>query len=100
VIYYFAYAALGKLLIYLFQKFPLAQSLFNRRESLKKLYECDLCLGVWIYFFLALIVGVDKFYEWTYVPVIIEFFIGAVTSFVIHLVSLGWKDKFTILYLE
>ncbi|MHA2030830.1 MAG: hypothetical protein ACW99Q_15735 [Candidatus Kariarchaeaceae archaeon] len=100
MIYYFAYAAIGKLLIYLFQKFLPAQYLFNRRESLKQLYECDLCLGVWIYFFLALIVGIDKFYDWTYIPAITEFIIGAITSFVIHLVSLGWKDKFTILYLE
>ena len=100
IIYYFAYAALGKLIIYLFQNFPPAKSLFYRREVLRQLFDCDLCLGVWIYFFLALLIGVDKFYNWTYIPIITEFLIGAVTSFIMHLVSLGWKEKFTILYLE
>lgn len=100
MIYYFAYAALGKLLIYLFQKFPLTLSLSKRSEFLKQLFECDLCLGVWIYFFLALLFGTDKFYDWTYVPVITEFVIGAVTSFVMYLISIGWKSEFTILFLE
>jgi len=74
--------------------------LLYRWEYLKQLFECDLCLGVWVYFFLTFLFGINYFYNFTYIPIISEFIIGAVTSFLMHLITLGWKEKFTILYLE
>lgn len=46
------YALTGKLLIYLFQTSPypkLISGLFGGRRFLDELFECDLCLGVWIF---------------------------------------------------
>ena len=101
MIFYIAYSLIGKLFIYLFQISPypkLIIRLFKGKEGgfLDKLFSCDLCLGFWIYFFLALVfqyanvdVNIIKI-----VPVFDQIVTGAFTTFVIHLVSIGWKDKF------
>jgi hypothetical protein len=46
------YALLGKLIIYLAQKFPftslpLVGKLWEEQRFFGKLFGCDLCLGVW-----------------------------------------------------
>lgn len=46
------YVLTGKLLIYLFQISPYPKfisGLFGGKRFLDELFECDLCLGVWIY---------------------------------------------------
>lgn len=90
---YLVYAAVGKLLIFLLQKFPPAKTIAERLK-ITKLYECDLCLGVWIYWFWAFIFRVNVF--WFYIPVVSEFLTGCVTAFIVHLISLGWKSEFMV----
>jgi len=99
--YYFLYAGVGKLFIYLFQIFPLADWVGEKYPTLKKLIECDLCLGVWMYFFVAMIMRANLFDSipnpFGAIWIAIEYFMtGAVTSFIVHLVSLGWNSKFQI----
>jgi len=91
---YFAYALLGKLLIFLFQK-----SKFSKigKGFLKELFECDLCIGVWIYFGLALLF-VDPTNIFSYI--VTSFLTGAVTSFLVWVFSAGWNEKFSILEIK
>ncbi len=94
-----AFAVVGKLLIYLGQKFPKTKlpiigNLFQKGKFLEQLFVCDLCLGVWIYFFLALLMKISIVYELTAIPILSEFLTGTIVSFMVHLISIGWNEKF------
>ena|SRR5574343_169561 len=94
------YAGLGKLIIYLAQNFPFQKisvigKFWNDDTFLGKLFACDLCLGVWIYFFIALLLKINLFEEFGYMPIVFEFFTGATMSFIVHLLTIGWRDKFS-----
>lgn len=100
---FLVYAFIGKIIVFLFQKFPKDKlpfigRLFREGRFLDELFACDLCLGFWVYFGLAFVldinfVGVD-------VPVISEFIAGAVTTFVVHIFSEGWNAKFQNFIIE
>jgi len=64
---------------------------------LKKLFTCDLCLGVWVYFSLCGFYRLEIVSSFTgiYIPLASEFLTGAIISFVVHLISIGWKFKFS-----
>lgn len=87
------FAVIGKLLIYLWMKFPLPQW----SKTLGELHQCDLCSGFWIYSILAFCLGVDIFQaEFGYtVEVVGSLITGAVTSFVVHIFSIGWREKYS-----
>jgi hypothetical protein len=102
VLYYFIYALLGRLIIYLIQSFPLIGYLSSLGKPLEKLFGCDLCLGVWVYWFLAWILNINIFNLWfpSINTVFAYFLTGAVTSFIMYLIALGWKDQFSILEIK
>src|SRR5512139_921244 len=86
---YFAYAIVGKLLIFLWQQFPLSNYLSSKWKPLQKLFSCDLCLGVWIYWFLALFFEeVNPFMgmldKSIFALIFTSFLTGALTSFLVH----------------
>jgi len=100
---FLAYAAIGKLIIYIIQIFPLdglplIGRLFQDGRYLYKWWKCDLCLGVWVYAPLSFLYNIN--FLPFYIPVINEIIMGMVTSFLVHLISLGWKEKFTVLSVE
>jgi hypothetical protein len=108
VLYYFGYLAVGKLLIWLIQIFlPLHWFIKSRknvyfREYLEKLFGCDLCLGVWVYFALALIFDLNLFFlDYNIVVKIITMFLtGIISAFIMHLITLGWNEKFRIMEIK
>jgi hypothetical protein len=91
------FALVGRIIVFLFQKFPkhslpFIGGLFREGKFLDELFACDLCLGFWIYFGLSFfadvnIMSID-------VPVVSQFITGAVTTFVVHVFSVGWNSKF------
>ena len=91
---FIVYLGVGKLLIYLGQKFIVS----NTQDGfIRRLFECDLCLGTWIYVILALAFRIVIFEDiYGYVPLISEIVTGAVATFGMHLLSLGWKMKFAV----
>ena len=110
---YIGYALLGKLLIYLWQLFPLSSYLSSKWKPLQKLFGCDLCLGVWIFWFLALIFEeinpflsvMDKYVMYSTVLAVFAFIFtafltGAITSFIVHIFSLGWNTKFQTIVVQ
>jgi len=95
------FALIGKLTIYLAQKFPfnklpIVASLWDENRFLGKLFACDLCLGVWVYTLTAILLKVNLFEDFGYMPVIFEFLTGMTASFIMHLLSAGWSSKFMI----
>ena len=110
---YLVFALVGKLLIFLWQQFPLSAYLSSKSKLLQKLFGCDLCLGVWIYWFLALLfeevnpflTSVDKYVGYNielsvFMYIFTAFLTGAITSFIVHIFSLGWNTKFQTLVIE
>ena len=65
---------------------------------MKRLGECDLCLGVWVCSALAIAFKITILSDvLPYVPVLSEIVAGCVASFVLHLLSLGWASKFEVI---
>jgi hypothetical protein len=82
----------GKVCIYTIQKFPLVQKI--KIDFLNQLFNCNFCLGVWVYFFIASVFHVALFRSVFYCPVISELATGAMVSLVVHLFSIGFQDFF------
>lgn len=87
------YIILGKVIIYLWQKFPIPR----KWKFFSDLHECDLCSGVWIYFLAALIFRMDllNLFGLPYFPILNEGVSGGIISFIVHIFSIGWKTKFS-----
>ena len=82
------YVAVGKLMIYLAQK-----SLSNV-QSLEKLVSCDLCVGVWIYTILSGLFQIRLLEDvYWYVPLVSELITGSIVSYLVHLLTIGFKEK-------
>lgn len=107
VLDYLIFLGVGRLLIWLLQNNGLTRRLVAWRKILPsgdqsfakpwwaELIDCDLCLGFWVYLAIALrskpetaILGRRR--GWFEVVVL-----AAISTFITHLVVLGWKQKFT-----
>jgi hypothetical protein len=89
------FAILGKLLIFFWMKFPLSQHLENTR-FIGGLHECGLCSGFWVFTALSVLLRIDLLTLWFgffYIPVVSEVITGAVTSYIVHLISLGFAEQ-------
>jgi hypothetical protein len=91
----------GKVLIFLWQLFPLPHKL-EENKTIHKLHICDLCSGVYLFTLLAFVFHVSllTLFGVSYIFIISEFLTGAIVSFLVHLISLGWKTKFEVVVLE
>jgi hypothetical protein len=89
------FAATGKVIIYLWQLFPFPPFM-KMPYYIEKLHECDLCSGFWIYLALALFLKVDIFAQTFGVPPNIagEFATAATTTYLVHIFTIGWREKF------
>jgi hypothetical protein len=92
------YAVIGKLFIYTLQKFPLIRNIKN--QFFRDLFDCDFCLGVWIFSILAGLFQFVLFKHLFYFPVVSEIATGVFTSFLVHLISIGWINKFGVIVVE
>ena len=96
MIKWFLLVLFGRLIIYLIQKFPLPKFL----NFLKQWHGCSLCIGVWVYTFLAIIFRVNLLSLWfneigiNYIPAISEIFTGAVTSWLFYIFEIGYKERY------
>ena len=91
----FGIAVIGKLALFLFGQLPITEKL--PEGYLKKLFSCQLCLGVWVYFILCLLYRFDlvSVFTGSYIPGLNEFISGMTLSFLVFLVSIGWKFRFS-----
>ena len=89
---FLVYAFSGKLLIWLTRKFPPIRYLVYKWKFSRKLFECNLCLGVWIYFFLSWFFNIDV--KQIKNRLMKNIILAGFTSLAVHLVSLGWQEQF------
>lgn len=96
---FFVYALIGKLLLFLIQKSPYP-SLISWR-FLEELLSCSLCSGVWVYFILAWIFGINLFSEIINGYEILMYFLtGSATSFLVWIFSTGWNELFGVVEIK
>lgn len=92
--------ALGRLFIYLWMEFPLPKAFDNGRFG--KLHKCSLCSGQHIYFILFWIYGVD-YLEMLGLPhifIVGNFVSAGITTFLMHLLEIGFREKFITVTIE
>jgi len=100
---YLAFAGIGRVFIWLIQKFPFPDLPFIGKlfkdKLLEQLFSCDLCLGVWVYTVLSWLTNINV--ELGLSSKILSYIItGAITSFLMHLITVGWNTKFSTYYIE
>ena len=81
---------------YLFQKSPIPRYLSG---NLKELVDGDLCLGFWMYLLLGVMVrkDIDEKIE---NKIVSRLATASFSTFVIHLISIGWREKFSTYIVE
>jgi hypothetical protein len=96
---FFLVLLVGKLFIFLAKKFPpLGES---RYEFIRRLFNCGFCSGFWVYTLLAWGTKLYLFDDIIpYVPVLSQLVTGAVMSFFMHLLSLGFFEQFGVIEVE
>lgn len=96
--YLVAFAVLGRLVTWTLQTNGLILPLIRRSAKFTELFECDFCLGFWVFSLLAWVFGLNLLAP-IYIPVLSEATTGLFASFVAHLARLGWEAKFTVVNL-
>lgn len=102
MIFYLVYGAIGRICIFFLQKFPFSKlpilgSWFNERGFLYELFQCDLCLGVWVFTFLAWAFKLNLLQPIFYMPFVSELLTGATMSLIVHLIRVGFETQFSVI---
>jgi len=94
------YLGIGKILIFLWQRFPLKIN----NEFLTKLHECDLCSGFWLFLILAFAFRSADFINLLglgfYYPVLNQTITAGVSTFIVWLIAAGWREKFSVVIIK
>ena len=85
--------------MFIWRKFPLSTKIGRKWPVMGKLFECNLCLGVWFYWGLALLLKI-RLIDTINIPLVGEFLLGIVTSFIAWVFVTGWNSLFTTLLIE
>jgi len=87
------YLGSGKLLLFLLKKFPPFQVFMSKKESLQRLYNCDLCSGFWVYLFLSffIYIKVDQVKN----PLVRRLLVAAISTLLAQCSSVGYSELFT-----
>ena len=95
------YASLGKLLIHFWMSFHIPNWL-SKYRFVELLHECDMCSGTYIYTFLAFVMSVDVLYSWFGFEVFIvgTVITGILTSWLVHIFSIGFRTKYLEVIVE
>lgn len=92
------YLAAGRVITWLLQVNGLMKPLWKSHHFLLDLSQCDLCLGFWVYLFLALCLPTRPFAMWTfYVGAVV---LASVSTLIAHLLRIGWQTKFGITVID
>lgn len=91
--HWFVYLALGIVLIFVWRKTPYARWIGSKSSFIKELQDCNLCIGFWFYFVLAIVMKVNVFSEW-YIIGVSQFLSAVITAFFYYVFSAGWETLF------
>lgn len=92
--YWFIYLAVGAVAIFIWRKSPYAKWLASKSTFIDDLQNCNLCIGFWFYFLLAIVMQVNVFSEF-YVVIVSQFLSAIITTFFFHVLYAGWNALFT-----
>ena len=92
------YLFVGKILIFFGGKFAKENGITS--GFLGKLFACPLCWGFWAYTALSFLMGEIIFKDFYYIPFLSQVITGAISSFFVHLSTLGWREQFEIIIVE
>jgi hypothetical protein len=90
---WFVYLAVGAVLIFVWRKSPYSRWLSKKSTFLKELQDCNLCIGFWFYFILAIVMQINIFTEF-YLIVVNQFLSAVVTAFFFYVLHAGWDTLF------
>lgn len=90
----------GRLLIWTAQNLVPLKPLWKKHPLLTELNSCDFCLGTWVFLVLLALAKKDKLTlglwpMWFEKPVLAVF-----SSFTMHLIRIGWNDRFGDIVIE
>ena len=88
------YAVIGRLLVFLGMKFHLPEKI-EKIQWISLIHHCSLCMGVWIFTILAYFMKVDmlnSWFEFSHIVVISEIITGCVTSYLVWIFTLGFRE--------
>lgn len=94
---FLVYVVIGKILIFLGDKFARGNEL---KGFIGRLFTCGLCSGTWTYTIMSLLMGEVLFREIFYVPLLSEIATGGIVSILVHLIHQGWKSEFEVIVIE
>lgn len=86
------FLVIGRLMMFLARKSPYFVTV--KWDFLKKLFACDLCLGVWAYSLLAIAFRVSIPMSIGYVPFLSEFITGCIAAFFMYIFMAGINTLF------
>jgi len=91
----------GRILVYLWMKFPLPDKI-KKIQFIEKLHICDLCSGMWVYTFLAFFTKTSlmTLCGINYVPVVSEVVTGAFATYVVWVFIGGLNARFMEIHLN
>ena len=90
-----AHLAIGRLFIWTLQVASPVRHFVNKSEFVTELFDCDFCLGFWVFWTLSFWTKVNLIYELPSVHPVFAYFVTAlICSFVVHVFRIGWKVKF------
>jgi len=92
------YSLVGALTTWTIRISPIQRVLkriFPEWGVIHELFDCDLCLGFWVFSALAFPFRMNLLYYWFEIPVLSEFLTGMITTFVVHTFKTGLQTKFT-----
>lgn len=95
---FFTFVGVGKLFVFLLRKFPPFRDIMGKREFSRELYDCELCLGFWIYLFLS------PFFKIKINPInnrlLNNTVLAMITTFMVFLISDGWRANFETVIMD
>jgi hypothetical protein len=93
-----AFCVVGRVILFVLQKASSSYLKFiksaSRRGFLTELFECDLCLGVWVYSIGAVLLNVNVIYEICKIPFVSQIVSGILVSFLVWVLRNGWDTLF------
>jgi hypothetical protein len=92
------YFVIGRLLIWFLQTAGPIKKIYQRSSFLSEMFECDFCLGCWVFLGLGFAMNVAIL---DVVPYILDVIITAIAaSFCLQMFIIGWRTQYGVTYLE
>jgi len=93
---YILFLVIGRLLIFIGQKFVSQNEIKNK--FINRLFECRLCLGVWVYSVMSWFTRFYVFYDWIpHIPVLSELAAGCFSAYLVYLIETGWRSLYEVI---